>query len=132
MRERTGAGYSLLEMLLVIALTALTLLVLVQVFLKSQALSRSGERITLATDLGMAVIERTRALSFDQVPGSSTFSTKAGEASVDGFPPLPYEPGADFDMVVSSTTLSPTLKSVSVKVEFNPGRDLVLETYVRP
>lgn len=115
-----------------LALTALVLVGLVEVFLRGQILSRSGERITLATDHGVTVLERIRSLGFDTIPEDASFDSKAGDTAVDGFPPFPYEPDTKLTTKVTTRLVSPTMKSVVVEVEFNPGRFLTLEAYVRP
>ena len=132
MRNSDKSGYSFLEILIVMALTALTLVTLIGVFLKGQLLSKSGERITLCTDIGLALLERTRQLDFDLVPDEVTFSSASGQQPIDGFPPSPYEPDCSPAMTVETKLVSPTMKSVVVKLDYKPGHQVVLETYVRP
>lgn len=132
MQGREQSAYSLLEILIVMALTGLTLVTLIGVFLKGQMLSRNSERLTVASDLALAVIENSRQLEFTEVPDNSVFSSKNGDLSVSGFPPPPYQINGSPALEVTTKLISPTLKSVVVKAEYAPDRQVVLETYVRP
>lgn len=128
----TRGGFSLLEILIVITLVTIALLAMIGVFIRGNQLSRNGEQLTLATDVGMVVLEQSKQIDFALVPDSATFSSTNGDPAVDGFPPLPYEPGASPAMTVTTSVLSPTMKSIVVEVDHGKGRAVTLETYVRP
>lgn len=125
-------AFSLLEILVVMTVIVIALLAMVGVFIRGNQLAKNGEQITLATEVGMIVLEQSKQVSFDLVPDAATFSSVTGDPAVAGFPPLPYEPNSAPAMTVTTSLISPTMKSIVVSVDHGRGHSITLETYVRP
>ncbi len=114
------------------SVVVIALLAMVGVFIKGNQLSANGEKITVATEVGMDVLEASKDLDFALIPSAGNFSSTNGDLPVNGFPPPPYQPDGSPVMVVRTSEISDTMKSVVVSVNHVRGQFVTLETYVRP
>lgn len=129
---KRSIGVSLLEVLLALGILSVALLGIMGVYAIGMKQSVVAEQSFQATEMGSEILERVGELGFDDLPDTDVvFDGRRGDPAVSGFPPAPYPTRGDLKAEVYVDQLSPTLKSVCVKVYYQSGRNVGFQTYFR-
>lgn len=120
--------------MLALSLVAVALLAILSVYSLGLRQSSYAERILKATESAKELLESTGELSFDQIPDTNVQFDGRVNSPVHSplFPPEPYPERDGQPVLVIVDQLGPSLKSVCVKVFYEKGRSVDLQTYFRP
>lgn len=122
----------MLEVLLALGILSVALLGIMGVYAIGMKQSVVAEQSFQATEMGSEILERVGELGFDDLPDTDVvFDGRRGDPAVSGFPPAPYPSRDGMQAEVYVDQLSPTLKSVCVKVYYQSGRNVGFQTYFR-
>lgn len=121
-------GFSLVEVVVALALTALSVLCLISVLIGSIRLLETSQEVSEATSVAHRLLEQIQSIR--PLPVGS-FDGRLGQTAVGGFPPPPY-PGQslryDYRTCVSVSHLDDRLDSVRVDVYWNVRAHLQMAT----
>jgi type II secretory pathway pseudopilin PulG len=130
---RALKAFSLVELMIGMALITLALLAMIGVFFSGLRLMTQGESLTAATETGRALLEQVKVSGYDAIPAAAAdFDARRNDAPLGGFPPAPYPRDAanQYPIRVRVNPLREDLKVVAVEVYFDPSRPpVVLETF---
>lgn len=122
-------AYSLLEVLIAIAVMTMAVLSVVALFTSGLRMKTKLSQVALATEIARETMERIKSQGFTTLPpvGSTFDGSLPTPQTLSGFPPAPYptirRDGRDYFVVVavSEVTGRPRLRTVDVEVRW--GRD---------
>lgn len=132
MDRAVSRGYSLIELMIGMALITIALLAMIGVFFSGLRLMTQGEALTQATESGRALLETVKVYGYDTIPATSaTFDGRNNDPPLANFPPTPYPRGAnDYPMRVRVEMVRAGLKNVWVEVFYDPRKPpAVVETF---
>ncbi|MFN8607154.1 MAG: hypothetical protein U0931_06460 [Vulcanimicrobiota bacterium] len=120
-------AFTVAEVVVALALTALSVLCLISVLIGSLRLLQTSQEVSEATGLGRQLMERIQAVRPLPV---GIYDGRLGQPAVAGFPPAPY-PGSvtsryDYRARVSIAHFDDYLDSVRVEIFWNGRAQLQL------
>lgn len=132
-RAHRKAGFSLIEIMLSLALVTTAVLAVMAIYTVGLRQSVRAEKTLKATEMAREILEMSRDLAFDDIPADDlVFDGRIPTPAVDKFPPAPYPARGDFQAEVFVDQLGPDLKSVCVKVYYEAEHSVNFQTYFRP
>ena len=140
-RSLKPGAFSILELLLALAVLAIAILAMITVFIQGLKVSQNSSEVATATETARETLERIRwmqkTVGFTAIPnGAYAFNGWNNDPPNAGFPPAPYprisQNNREFVVGVYGTQPSAFLKSVRVEVYWKPDKKVVLETSFHP
>jgi Tfp pilus assembly protein PilV len=133
-RRHTEAAFSLAEVLIALALTAISVLSLVTVLLGGMRLLETSQEVAEATGVGRELMEAIKARKYTSMPRNASFDGAVPDAPMaGGFPPAPY-PAKQLKYLyktkVEVRALDDRLNVVTVHVSWNRQSSLQMATVI--
>jgi prepilin-type N-terminal cleavage/methylation domain-containing protein len=124
--SRNPAGFTLLEVLLAMALVGVAILGLLGVYVSGlKAVAQQRDRTT-AVDLARRTLEGIKAVPWSELPADD--ADFEGGPRAGAFPPSPYPGEGQFRVLVKVVADDPHLRTVTVRVRWGPSHEVKLAT----
>lgn len=132
--EHRRQAFSLAEVLIALALTAISVLSLLTVLLGGMRLLESSQEVAEATGVGRELMEAIKARKYGSLPRNAAFDGAVPDAPLaTGFPPSPY-PSKQLKYLyktkVEVRALDDRLNVVTVQVSWNRQSSLQMVTVI--
>lgn len=132
-------GLTLVEVMLALGILAVAILGLVALFGSGLRLQSQSDRVSAATEIGQAFLERVRDGGVSGLPDhAAVFDGRVPSTpdAASGFPPAPYpqvdRQGTIYHLVVEVVTHGADRRSVQVQVHWGENSRIALESSYVP